>query len=256
MKRTITEISSLLLSTTLASLFTTTAAISISIKDQTCNGLTFTHPKVSVTCNDANDNKDNEDGERTSDSSSSSSCNFGDAASITGTITAIQAFDDVSLTIEPCIAGVCSKNYAYKAGNICDFLEPSSENVDNNGDGDNGMECGDPRDYIISHREKIAKEEKFPSGSGFMLSMLNVKVILTNAVEEGEECNIQKSYLSSVGTTIADPSFWGLMAGMAGVVVAVGVGVYGKRMYDDMKRRKREAAMESDTAGFVAMEGV
>jgi len=116
------------------------------------------------------------------------------------------------------------------------------------------MECGDAGEYIVSHQENIPKQEKFPSGSGVVLSMLNVKVILTNDVEEGEECTTQKSYLSSVGTTIADPSFWGLMAGMAGVLVAVGVGMYGKKMYDDMKRRKREAAVGGDATGFVAMD--
>jgi len=187
----------------------TTTALNFGTIESSCvNGPTFVDQNVTITC----------DGE--------SSCTFGDTAEVTGTVTATADFEDMNVTLQPCLTGICSTSYAASADSVCDWVTPDGE-----------FECGEAGDYIVNYSVKIPDTTDVPNYYTWFSSMITVKII----VGTGEECQVEAEPES------AEPESADVSYAMFGVVALV----VGAASYE--ARRRSRSGRDDKAAPLVEM---
>lgn len=142
-------------------------AINWSLSSSSCDGSPFKSLNAAVTCN------------------GSSSCGLGDTATVAGTLTATDDFENSDVTLKLCVVGYCPEIAQKGGGKICDdWLTPTD-----------GQDCGEAGQYSISHTEEIPDEEEIPSGFWwFVKSAVGVKMI----VGSEEECGAQADPITGI----------------------------------------------------------
>ena len=183
---------SLLLLTTLPA---TVSSLGWQLDSQTCDGAPFDSPTISVTCDGTTD------------------CQLGNTATISGSVTATTAFADADVTLQPCIATYCPEKYAIQAGKACDWLEPTD-----------GQECGEAGGYAVNYEAEIPGEDSVPSGWGWLISVVTVRIMVGGE----EEC---------LGETAEGYQMSYSMAGLGGLAI-------GAAMLFERRRRRIRGSKE------------
>ena len=115
-------------------------------------------------------------------------CTYGDTATITGTVTAIEAFSNKKLTMKPCAISYCPEAYTHEAGKLCDWLVPV----------DDDLTCGDAGEYTINEELTIPNEEDLHSGVTMLSNLVKVKVEIGKEDEcEGETGSTESTYVNT-----------------------------------------------------------
>jgi len=197
--------------TVLAAELTSVSAINWKLSSSSCDGSPFSSLKVAVTCNGG-----------------SSSCGLGDTATVAGTLTATDYFDNSDVTLHACVVGYCPGIAKRGGGKICDdWLTPVGDQA----------ECGDPGKYAIGHTEEIPDENDIPSGFWWF-----VKSTVTVNMKVGgeEECGAKAANAYSMMSYS--------MAGMASLAM-IGAAAYAARKI----RYSADRSDDDQTSVFVEM---
>lgn len=173
-------------------------SVRFSLGSLSCSGGSFQNSGLSVVCND--------------------DCSGGDNVSVSGTISATQAFNDDPVTLMACIMGYCPDQWSLEEGSICDWVTSTD-----------GSDCGTQGTYTVSHEIDIPEEAN--DFSAYFTSLITIKAII------GDEDACEQSATAA-----------SLTYGVASLFCVSGLSLFYVR-----RRRKPLLVLEESNDNFVEM---